>query len=312
MQGLSVFPWLAHRLPPARQSRSIRSAKGIAIGAKYDGDFWDFYSGKQTVKELLPLGVVLTLPAAGSEASNSTVVTKEEGMLKRFCDSNLLRPKFAILNPELTFTLPPFQTACGVTDIMAHVMERYFTNTPGVGLTDHMCEAVLMAMIKYVRIALKNPEDYDARANIMWGGVVAHNDVLGVGRQQDWSTHMIEHELSGLYDVAHGAGLAVIFPAFLTLQYKHNVMRVAQFAHRVFHVEMDFENPENTALEGIARLKAFYHEIGLPTNFAELGAKEEDIEFMSNKVLLNNGDKLGYFHPLSRGDIAEIYRLACR
>ncbi len=289
----------------------IDSAKAIALGVPYEGDFWDFYSGKQTVKDVLPLGVVLTLPAAGSEASNSTVVTKEEGTLKRFCDSDLLRPKFAILNPELTFTLPPFQTACGVADIMAHVMERYFTNTQNVGLTDHMCEAVLMSMIKYVRIVLQNPSDYDARANIMWAGMVAHNDVLGVGRQQDWSTHMIEHELSALYDVAHGAGLAVIFPAFLRYTYQHNVMRVAQFAHRVFHVEMDFEKPDRTAAEGIDRLKAFYHEIGLPTTFAELGAKEEDIERLSAKVLLNNGDKLGYFHPLTRADIAGIYRLAC-
>jgi len=289
----------------------IDSAKAIAIGVKYGGDFWDFYSGKQTVTGVLPLGVVLTLPAAGSEASNSSVITQEKTSLKRFCDSDLLRPKFAILNPELTFTLPPFQTACGVTDIMAHVMERYFTNTQGVGLTDHMCEAVLMSMVKYARIVIQNPRDYDARANIMWAGVVAHNNVLGVGRQQDWSTHMIEHELSALYDVAHGAGLATIFPAFLRYQYPHNVMRVAQFAQRVFGVEMDFEQPERTALEGIDRLKAFYHEIGMPTSFKELGAKEEDIDRLSAKVLLNNGDKLGYFHPLTRAGIAEVYRLAC-
>jgi hypothetical protein len=184
----------------------IDSAKAIAMGAKYDGDFWDFYSGKQP-KELLPLGVVLTIPAAGSEASNSTVITKEKGMLKRFCDSDLLRPKFAILNPELTFTLPPFQTACGVADITAHVMERYFTNTRGVDLTDRLCEGLLQSVIRDVRIVLKTPDDYDARANIMWAGVVAHNDILGVGRQQDWASHMIEHELSALYDVAHGAGL---------------------------------------------------------------------------------------------------------
>ena len=290
----------------------IDSAKAISVGAKYGGDFWDFYSGKQTVKEVLPLGVVLTLPAAGSEASNSSVVTREEGMLKRFCDSDLLRPSFAILNPELTYTLPPFQTACGAADMMAHVMERYFTNTQGVGLTDHMCEAVMKSVMKYARIALKNPTDYDARANIMWAGVVAHNDVLGVGREQDWSSHMIEHELSGLYDVAHGAGLAVIFPAFLKYQYRHNVMRVAQFAQCVFDCELDYEQPERTALEGIARLEAYYREIGLPTTFRELGAKEEDIPFMSGKVLLNNGDTLGHFHPLTRADIAEIYRLACR
>ncbi len=290
----------------------IDSAKAIALGVPYAGDFWDFYTGGKTVTKVLPLGVVLTLPAAGSEGSNSTVVTKEEGALKRFCDSDLLRPKFAILNPELTYTLPPFQTACGAVDIMAHVMERYFTNTPDVGLTDHMCEAVLVSVIKYARIALKNPRDYAARANIMWAGVVAHNDVLGVGRQQDWATHMIEHELSGLYDVAHGAGLAVIFPAYLRYQVPYNVMRVAQFAQRVFGVEMDFEQPERTALEGIDKLEAFYREIGMPTSFAELGAKEEDIEKLAQKVLLNNGDKLGSFHPLTRQEIAEVYRYACK
>jgi hypothetical protein len=290
----------------------IDSAKAIALGVPYAGDFWDFYTGGKTVTKVLPLGVVLTLPAAGSEGSNSTVVTKEEGALKRFCDSDLLRPKFAILNPELTYTLPPFQTACGAVDIMAHVMERYFTNTPDVGLTDHMCEAVLVSVIKYARIALQNPRDYAARANIMWAGVVAHNDVLGVGRQQDWATHMIEHELSGLYDVAHGAGLAVVFPAYLRYQVPYNVMRVAQFAQRVFGVEMDFEQPERTALEGIDRLEAFYREIGMPTSFTELGAKEEDIEKLAQKVLINNGDKLGSFHPLTRQEIAEVYRYACK
>ncbi len=290
----------------------IDSAKAIALGVPYAGDFWDFYTGGKTVTQVLPLGVVLTLPAAGSEGSNSTVITKEESALKRFCDSDLLRPKFSILNPELTYTLPPFQTACGAVDMMAHVMERYFTNTTGVGLTDHMCEAVLLSVMKYARIALHNPRDYDARANLMWAGVVAHNDVLGVGRQQDWATHMIEHELSGLYDVAHGAGLAVIFPAYLRYQYPYNVMRVAQFAQRVFGVEMDFEQPERTASEGIDRLEAFYREIGMPTSFAELGAKEEDIEKLAAKVLLNNGDRLGSFHPLTRADIAEVYRYACK
>ncbi|HPJ02398.1 MAG TPA: iron-containing alcohol dehydrogenase [Candidatus Limiplasma sp.] len=290
----------------------IDSAKAIAAGIKYDGDFWDLYSHKATMTDILPLGVILTLPAAGSEASNSSVVTKEADQLKRFCDSELMRPKFSILNPELTFTLPPFQTACGCVDMMAHVMERYFTNTPEVEVTDRMSEGIMRAIMKYAKILMKNPEDYDARANVMWAGSVAHCDVLGVGRQQDWSTHMMEHELSGLYDVAHGAGLAVMFPAFLKYQLPFRVQRVAQFAVRVFDVSMDFEKPERTALEGIRRLEAYYREIGMPTSFKEINAKEEDIEFMAGKCLLNNGDTLGHFHPLTRKEIAEVYRLACQ
>ncbi|MBN1778546.1 MAG: iron-containing alcohol dehydrogenase [Clostridiales bacterium] len=290
----------------------IDSAKAIAIGAKYGGDFWDFYTGKATVEDILPLGVILTLPAAGSEVSPSSVVTKEEGLLKRFCDSEKMRPLFAIMNPELTFTLPPYQTACGAVDMMAHVMERYFTNTPEVDVTDRMCEGILRSVMKYARILMKEPNDYDARANIMWAGSVAHCDILGVGRQQDWSTHMMEHELSGLYDVAHGAGLAVMFPAFLKYQAPYHVQRVAQFAVRVFGVSMDFEKPERTALEGIKLLEDFYRGIGMPTSFKELGAKEEDIGIMAEKCLLNNGDMLGYFHPITRKEIADIYRLACQ
>ncbi len=290
----------------------IDSSKAIAVGVKYDGDFWDMYAGKAVPKDILPLGVILTLPAAGSEVSNSSVVTKEAEQLKRFCDSQLMRPLFSIMNPELTYTLPPYQTACGCVDMMAHVMERYFTNTPEVDLSDRMCEGVIRAVMKYAKILVDTPEDYDARANIMWAGSIAHSDILGVGRQQDWSTHMMEHELSGLYDVAHGAGLAVMFPAFLKYQLPFRVQRVAQFAVRVFGVSMDFEKPERTALEGIRRLEAFYREVGMPTSFKEINAKEEDIDFMAGKCLLNNGDKLGNFHPLTRKEIAEVYRLACQ
>jgi alcohol dehydrogenase len=290
----------------------IDSAKAIAIGVKYSGDFWDFYTNKAAVQDILPLGVILTLPAAGSEVSNSSVITKEEGLLKRFCDSDMIRPKFSLMNPELTFALPPFQTACGAVDMMAHVMERYFTNTPDVDVSDRMCEGILRSVMKYACIVLKSPDDYDARANIMWAGSVAHSDILGVGREQDWSAHMMEHELSGLYDVAHGAGLAVMFPAFLKYQLPFRVMRLAQFAERVFGVSMDYEKPERTAREGIRRLESFYREIGMPTSFRELGAKEEDIELMAAKCLLNNGDTLGHFHPIGRKEIAAVYRLACR
>jgi alcohol dehydrogenase YqhD (iron-dependent ADH family) len=289
----------------------IDSSKAIAVGVKYNGDFWDLYSGKQPTAKL-PVGVVLTIPAAGSEGSVGSVVTKEEGQLKRSCDYDIMRPEFAIMNPELSFTLPPFQTACGAADIMAHVMERYFTNTSGVDFTDRLCEATLQTIIRNVRIVMKNPTDYDARANIMWAGMVAHNDIMGVGREQDWSSHLLEHELSGLYDVAHGAGLAVIFPAFLWYQCQYKPTRIAQFAVRVFGTSMDFEHPEYTAVEGINKLRAFFRELGLPTTFQELGAKESDIDILVKKCNFNHGDKLGYFNPLTRKQAAEVYKLACK
>ena len=290
---------------------TIDSAKAISVGVKYNGDFWDLYSGKKPL-EKLPVGVVLTIPAAGSEGSVGSVITKEEGLLKRSCDYDIMRPEFAIMNPELTYTLPPFQTACGAADIMAHVMERYFSKTPEVDFTDRLCEAVLQAIIRSAPIAMRNPSDYDARSNIMWAGMVAHNDILGVGREQDWSSHLLEHELSGLYDVAHGAGLAVIFPAFLKYQCKHCTAKIAQFAVRVFGVSMDFEHPEYTAMEGINRLESFFKELGLPTTFKELGAKESDIDVLVKKCNFNNGDKIGYFHPLTRSEAAEVYKLACK
>ncbi len=287
----------------------IDSAKGIALGVPYDGDFWDFYGTGKPVEKALPIGTVLTIAAAGSEGSGASVVTKEDGMLKRDTGSDLLRPRFSILNPELTQTLPPYQTACGATDIMAHVFERYFTNTKEVEITDRLCEAVLLTMVKETPRVIKNPDNYEARANIMWAGTVAHNDIIGVGRSQDWNSHGIEHELSGLYDCAHGAGLAVIMPAWMEFVYKHNVMRFAQMAVRIWGCEMNFENPEETALKGIACFRKFLHEIGMPINFAELGAKEDDIPVLVEKFGLGDG-KTGGFVALSSEDVAEIYRIA--
>ena len=289
----------------------IDSAKGIAVGVPYEGDFWDFYGTGKRVEKVLPIGTILTIAAAGSEASGSSVVTKEDGMLKRDTGSDLLRPRFSILNPELTQTLPAYQTACGATDIMAHVFERYFTNTTEVEITDRLCEAVLLTMIKETPRVIKDPNNYDARANIMWAGTVAHNDIVGVGRAQDWNSHGIEHELSGLYDCAHGAGLAVIMPAWMEFVYKHNPMRFAQMAVRVWGCEMNFENPEDTALKGIACFRKFLHEIGMPINFEELGAKEEDIPVLVEKFGLGDG-KTGGFVSLSSEDVAEIYRIAAK
>ncbi len=289
----------------------IDSAKGIAIGVLYDGDFWDFYGTGKKVERALPIGTVLTIAAAGSEGSPGSVVTKEEGMLKRDVGSDLLRPKFSILNPELTETLPAYQTACGATDIMAHVFERYFTNTEEVEISDRLCEAVLLTMVKETPRAIAEPHNYQARANIMWAGTVAHNDIVGVGRSQDWNSHGIEHELSGLYDCAHGAGLAVIMPSWMEFVYKHNVMRFAQMAVRIWGCPMNFENPEETALKGIACFRRFLHDIGMPINFEELGAKEEDIPVLVEKFGLGDG-KTGGFVPLSSEDVAEIYRIAVR
>lgn len=289
----------------------IDSSKGIALGALYDGDFWDFYSRKADVTKALPIGTILTIAAAGSEGSGASVVTKEEGMLKRDVGSDLLRPKFSILNPALTETLPAYQTACGATDIMAHVFERYFTNTTEVEVTDRLCEAILLTMIKETPRVIADPHNYQARANIMWAGTVAHNDIIGVGRGQDWNSHGIEHELSGLYDCAHGAGLAVIMPSWMEYVCDHNVMRFAQMATRIWGIQMNFENPKETALQGISAFRKFLHEIGMPVNFEELGAKEEDIPVLVEKFGLGDG-KTGGFMPLSSEDVANIYRIAAK
>jgi alcohol dehydrogenase YqhD (iron-dependent ADH family) len=286
----------------------IDSAKAIAIGVPYDGDFWDMYCGKAPEKAL-PVATVLTIAAAGSEGSGDSVITKEDGMLKRAVGSDLLRPRFSVMDPALTQTLPAYQTACGATDIMAHVFERYFTNTTEVEITDRLCEAVLLTMVKETPRVIADPDNYDARANIMWAGMVAHNNIVGVGREQDWNSHGIEHELSGLYDVAHGAGLAVIMPSWMEYVYKHNVMRFCQMATRVFGCQMNFEKPESTALEGIRKFRAFLKSIGMPINFAELGAKEEDIPTLVEKFGVGDG-RTGGFVKLSAADVTEIYKIA--
>ena len=287
----------------------IDSSKGIALGTLYDGDFWDFYTRKAFPEKALPVGTILTIAAAGSEGSGASVVTKEEGMLKRDVGSDILRPRFSILNPELTCTLPAYQTACGATDIMAHVFERYFTNTKEVEITDRLCEAVLLTMIKETPRVIEDPYNYEARANIMWAGTVAHNDIVGVGRSQDWNSHMLEHELSGLYDCAHGAGLAVIMPSWMEYVMNHNVMRFAQMAVRVWGCEMNFENPEATAKEGINCFRKFLVSIGMPINFAELGAKEEDIPKLVDTLGIGDGVR-GGFMELNAQDVTNIYKIA--
>ena len=289
---------------------SIDSAKAIAAGTVYDGDFWDFYSGKR-IEEALPVGTVLTISAAGSEGSPDSVITKEEGMFKRGASGDAIRPKFSILNPALTQTLPAFQTAAGITDIMAHLYERYLTNTPEVEVTDRLIEALLLTMIHEGPRVIANPDNYEARANIMWAGMMAHNNSCGVGRSQDWNSHNIEHELSALYDCAHGAGLAVTMPAVFAYVMKHDVMRFAQVAVRVWGCQMDFAHPEVTAREGIRKLQQFLISIGMPRNFAELGAREEDIPALVKALCWGDGRQgsISGFVTLSEEDCTKIYQL---
>lgn len=288
----------------------IDSAKAIAAGVLYDGDFWDFYSGKM-IEKALPVGTVLTIAAAGSEGSPDSVITKEEGMFKRGTGSNAIRPKFSILNPALTQTLPPHQTAAGITDIMAHLYERYLTNTKEVEVTDRLIEALLLTMKHEGPRVIADPNNYEARANIMWAGMMAHNNSCGVGRSQDWNSHNIEHELSALYDCAHGAGLAVTMPAVFKYVMKHDVMRFAKVATRVWGCQMDFDHPEVTALEGINAFQNFLVSLGMPKNFAELGAKEEDIPKLVQVLCRGDGrtGSISGFVTLNEDDCAKIYKM---
>ncbi|MDO5734731.1 MAG: iron-containing alcohol dehydrogenase [Eubacteriales bacterium] len=290
---------------------AIDSAKAIAVGAVNQEDIWQLITERKEITKALPVATVLTLPATGSEASSSTVITNTATKQKYGFGSELLRPVFSIMNPELTFTLPQYQTACGIMDMMSHLFERYFTPSTGVDLTDRMIEACLLSIIDNTKVVMQEPVNYDARANLMWAGTLAHNNIVGVGRVQDWSSHAMEHELSALYDVAHGAGLAVVFPAFMRYTMDHDIERYAQLASRVWQVEPQFKNLRQTALAGIEALEAFIRdELKLPLSFAELGAKAEDIPYLTERCRFGAQDKLGHFRPLSRADVAEIYKLA--
>ena len=290
----------------------IDSAKAVAIGAANGGEWRRFYVGKEVkvrpvIPAALPVGVVLTIAAAGSEGSTNSIINLEPGNLKRGAGGDILRPKFAILNPELTMTLPPFQTACGLADMFAHLCERYFSPTRDVTLTDNLCEAVMRTVVEESAKVMADPSDYQARANVMWAGTLAHNDICGAGRVQDWASHGIEHELSALYDCAHGAGLAVVMPAWMTYVHKTDPARFARFARNVFDVGHGAPDAD-AALAGIAAFRKWLKSLGLPLTFAELGAKEEDIPLLV-KTLNLNGNTLGGFQPLTEDDVAAIYRL---
>ncbi len=287
----------------------IDTAKAIAAGVPYDGDFWDFWAGKYVIAEALPVGVILTIPAAGSEGSGNSVITLLDGLHKISLRTDYwLRPKFALLNPELTFTLPPEQTAAGIADMMAHIFERYFSPTADVEITDRVSEGVLKAILEEAPKVMADPCDYQARANIMWSGTLAHNGICGTGRKEDWASHAMEHEISAVYGVTHGAGLAVVMPAFMTFMAAHAPAKGAQLARRVFDVvETD---DRKAALEGIEKLKAFFASLGLPLTFNQLGIENPDVELLVRKLHENKGDIIGGYYPLGAKETAEIYNLA--
>lgn len=287
----------------------IDSAKAIAAGVNYKGDVWDLYLGTPINHKCLTVATVLTIPAAGSETSSGSVITNEDGFYKRSTGHPTLRPVFSIMNPELTYTLPKYQTSCGIADMFAHILERYFTNEPNVDLTDRLCEGTMKAIIDNALRLNVDPMDYNARAEIMLSGMVAHNDSLSMGRLGDWASHDIEHELSGIYDIAHGAGLSIIFPAWMKFVYKHDVNRFAQFANRVFNIDINVNNLEETALKGIEALENFFTEIELPTRLSHVEIDDSRIAEMAKK-LVAHCDHVGNFVEIREKEAYEIYKLA--
>ena len=290
----------------------IDSSKAIGYGVPYDGDVWDFWCGKAPEK-CLPIGAVLTIPAAGSEMSSSSVITKDEGLLKRGFNSDLCRCKFAVMNPERTYTLPPYQTAAGATDIMMHTMERYFSKYEDMTLTDAIAEALLRTVKDAVLVVMQHPEDYRHRAQIMWAGSLAHNDLTECGTEKDFATHKMEHELSAMFGVTHGAGLAALWPSWARYVKGKHLNRFVQFAVNVMGVENDFSHPDETAEKGIVAIEDFYRKIGMPTNIHELLGREitaDEIEVLVDKCSRGGTITLGAMEVIDANDMRNIYNMA--
>ncbi len=287
----------------------IDTAKAIAAGVPYDGDFWDFFSGKSVVKNALPVGVVLTIPGAGSEGSGNAVITKRETLQKiSLRTDSILKPRFAIVDPELTFTLSAYQTACGIVDMMSHIMERYFSPTSRVEVSDRLAEGLLMALVNEAPKALTDPTDYQARANIEWAGTLAHNGLVGCGRREDWVSHFMEHEISAVYGVTHGAGLAVVIPAWMAFMAHHKPSKVAQLGRRVFGV--DAPDDRSAAIEAVASLRAFFSAVlRMPLTFKALGIAEPDIDLLVRKLHEDKGETIGGYYRLTAKDTRQIYEL---
>ncbi|SEM96599.1 hypothetical protein SAMN04487902_105209 [Prevotella sp. ne3005] len=291
----------------------IDSAKAIGYGVGYSGDVWDFWDGKAVPQSCLPIGVMLTIPAAGSEMSSSCVITNDEGMLKRGVNSDLCRCKFAIMNPERTYTLPPYQTAAGATDIMMHTMERYFSKYEDALLTDAIAEALLRTVMEATPEVLKNPEDYRHRAAIMWASSLSHNDLTECGTEKDFACHKLEHELSGLFGVTHGAGLAAIWGSWARYVMDKHLNRFAKFAVNVMGVTNDFTDAKATALKGVEAIERFFHAIGMPTSIPELigrQATDEEIETLVEKCSRGGKMNIGAMEVLTPKDMTAVYRLA--
>lgn len=288
----------------------IDSAKAIGLGALYDGDPWDFHARKAVPERMLTVATVLTIPAAGSESSDGSVITNEDGWIKRGLHSSCMYPTFSIINPELMYTLPKTQIANGCSDIFAHLAERYFTNTKGVEFTDRMIEAAMKTVINNAKAMVDGSKDYDTWAQVVWAGTIAHNNLLNTGRVGDWGSHNIEHELSAHYDIAHGAGLAIVFPAWMKYVLSHDVSRFVQFATRVFNVENDVFNPTKTAMNGIKAYERFLQSLGLPKTLSEVNIGDEKFELMAKQAVEIGGGKQGNFVELKENDILEILRMA--
>ena len=289
----------------------IDSAKAIAAGVHYDGDFWNLYTKGEAPEKFLQVATILTIPAAGSESSTSSVITNEKTTQKLGYNHDKLRPVFSILNPELTYTLPDYQTACGISDMLAHVIERYFTPDPirHDVYTGRLCEASMKSTIELGRKIFADPNNYDLRAELMLAGMVAHNGWLGLGRGGDWASHRIEHEISAFYDIAHGAGLCIIIPAWMKHVYKHDVAYFAKFANRVFDIEINPNNLEETALKGIAALEKFYQDINLPIRFSDAQIPTDEIDKLVKNLFMYD-QTIGGFIQITADDAKAIYELA--
>lgn len=288
----------------------IDTAKAIAAGVPYKGDFWDFFSGKAQVEEALPVGVILTIPGSGSEGSGNCVITKTDDAVKlSLRTDSILKPRFAIMNPEMTSSLSAKQTAIGVVDMMVHIMERYFSITTRVEVTDRLAEGLLMALMTEAPKALADPSDYQARANIEWAGTLAHNGLVGCGRREDWVSHFMEHEISALYpDVAHGAGLAVVVPAWMSFMAHHKPSKVAQLGRRIFGV--DVRDDRSAAIETVASLRAYFTAVlRMPATFKALGIENPDIDTLVAKLHENKGETIGGYYKLTAADTRQIYEL---
>lgn len=286
----------------------IDTCKAIGAGLRYDGDVWDLYTGKAICAGSAPVGCVLTIAATGSEMSNGSVITNDENQLKRSFDSNYCQCKFAVMNPELTYTLPPYQTASGCVDIIMHTLERYFS-TDDFAVTDAIAESICRTVIRYSRTALDEPRNYEARANIMWASSLSHNGLTGCGTVGDWAPHMIEHELGGMFDVTHGAGLAAIWGSWARYVVAVKPARFAQFAVNVMGVEPAASDME-TALRGIEAFESYFHSVNMPATLRELGIEPSDEEISTLALNCCDGDShtVGHFMPLSSADVARILR----